>query len=175
MLGASGNAGRIAIQAAKLLGASRVVAAGRDRASLEPLHELGADATVVLEGDASDALREASGGDGFDVVFDPLFGKAFASAVGAAANGARIVTIGMSAGDKAEVPGSDLVRKMLSLLGYSSMTAPAAEKRSAYEQMMQHVIAGELKVSARTYPLAEVAQAWEALQKGSGEKIVVVP
>ena len=64
---------------------------------------------------------------------------------------------------------------MLSLLGYSNMTAPAAEKRSAYEQMAKHVVAGELKVSARTFPLADFAKAWEALQKGSGEKIVVIP
>jgi NADPH:quinone reductase-like Zn-dependent oxidoreductase len=51
VLGATGNAGRMAIQVARHLGAGRVVAAGRDPDRLAALAELGADVAVPLESD----------------------------------------------------------------------------------------------------------------------------
>jgi NADPH2:quinone reductase len=55
IIGATGIVGRLAVQATKLLGASRVIAAGRDPAALERVRELGADAVVVLR-DESDLI-----------------------------------------------------------------------------------------------------------------------
>src|SRR5207247_6125270 len=52
VLGATGNAGQMAIQVAKRLGAGRVVGAGRDQARLAALPGIGADATVALTDDA---------------------------------------------------------------------------------------------------------------------------
>ena len=49
ILGATGVTGKLAIQIAKLLGAARVVAAGRNPESLSTLHQLGADATIQLD------------------------------------------------------------------------------------------------------------------------------
>jgi NADPH2:quinone reductase len=71
ILGATGVVGQIGVQAAKLLGAGRVVAAGRDRQTLERLKDRGADATVVLEGDYRQALKDAAG-DGLEVERLPL-------------------------------------------------------------------------------------------------------
>src|SRR4051794_725437 len=72
VLGASGVVGQIGVQAAKRLGAARVVAAARDAEALERTRALGADATVPLGGDdVAAALREAAGGDGYDLVLDP--------------------------------------------------------------------------------------------------------
>ena len=85
VLGATGTVGRIAVQAAKVLGAGRVVAAARDAAALTEVEQLGADATVVLgQGDDAHALRDAAA-DGFDVVIDPLYGPPFEAALGASA------------------------------------------------------------------------------------------
>jgi NADPH2:quinone reductase len=50
VLGATGAVGTVAVQAAKLLGAGRVVAAGRDADRLARLLDRGADATVSLDG-----------------------------------------------------------------------------------------------------------------------------
>src|SRR3954452_20787150 len=50
VLGATGTVGQVAVQAAKLLGASRVVAAGRNAAGLARAAEVGADETVSLTG-----------------------------------------------------------------------------------------------------------------------------
>ena len=52
VLGATGSAGRLAIQVARLCGASRVIAAGRDPARLVSLAALGADDLVSLAGPA---------------------------------------------------------------------------------------------------------------------------
>src|SRR4029077_8501755 len=49
ILGATGVTGRIAIQMAKLLGARRVVAAGRNEQVLNTLHDFGADTTIRLD------------------------------------------------------------------------------------------------------------------------------
>ena len=63
VLGATGSVGSVAVQAAKLLGAGRVIAAGRDAARLEAASALGADATVSLEGDdVRERLAAAAGG-----------------------------------------------------------------------------------------------------------------
>ncbi|MEJ7715619.1 MAG: zinc-binding dehydrogenase [Thermoleophilaceae bacterium] len=64
VLGASGVVGQIAVQAAKLLGAGRVVAAARDEAGLTRAGELGADAAVKLDSahDLTEAFREATVG-----------------------------------------------------------------------------------------------------------------
>ena len=72
VLGASGVLGQIAIQSAKLLGATRVVAAARSPEGLARCLELGADAAVRLDepDDLPAALGEAAQGR-IDVVLDP--------------------------------------------------------------------------------------------------------
>ncbi len=57
VLGATGVVGNIAVQAAKLLYAARVIAAGRNADALEKTRDLGADAIVRLGDDARSALR----------------------------------------------------------------------------------------------------------------------
>ncbi|HVS28410.1 MAG TPA: zinc-binding dehydrogenase, partial [Solirubrobacteraceae bacterium] len=104
VLGASGAVGQIAVQAARVLKAGRVVAAGRNPAALERALELGADATVALSGDReafARSLREAAGGDGYDVVVDPLWGDPAAAALDAVKAYGRLVQVGESAGAEA--------------------------------------------------------------------------
>lgn len=102
VLGASGVLGQIAVQAAKLLGAARVVAAARSQEALERSLELGADATVRLDPgeDLPAAMSDAAEGR-IDVVVDPLFGAPFAAAVDAASFAARLVHLGTAAGTEA--------------------------------------------------------------------------
>ena len=51
VLGATGNAGAMAVQVARRLGAGRVVGAGRDPGRLAALAALGADEVVALDDD----------------------------------------------------------------------------------------------------------------------------
>ena len=75
VLGATGACGSVAVQAAKLLGAGRVVAAARASERLERLLDRGADAVVELDAhdDLPAALRDAAGGD-VHVTVDTLWG-----------------------------------------------------------------------------------------------------
>lgn len=76
VLGATGSAGQLAVQVARHLGASRLVAAGRDQATLDALSELGSDTVVSLAGDEQDAAaRVGEAASEVDVVIDYLWGR----------------------------------------------------------------------------------------------------
>src|SRR5215211_3669213 len=119
VLGASGVVGQIAVQAARLLGAGRVVAAARSAETLEGAGRLGADATVRVDAvdDLAAAFAEAGGG-GVDVIVDPVWGKPAAAAVQAANRGGRLVQIGQSAGADALISSAAVRGRMLAILGH---------------------------------------------------------
>jgi NADPH:quinone reductase-like Zn-dependent oxidoreductase len=176
VLGASGVLGQIAVQAAKLLGAGRVVAAARSPEGLERCMELGADASVRLDEsvDLSGALAQA--GDGrIDVVLDPLWGEPVVAALGAASFGARIVQIGAGAGAEAMIPSAAIRGKMLVLMGHTNFAAPPEVKAEAYRRMAEAAVAGDIKVEVDPLGLEQVGEAWKRLAAGSHRKIVLVP
>src|SRR5271165_816885 len=77
VLGATGTTGRLAVQIAKLFGAGRVVAAGRDKKALSTLQDLGADSTIALNQQDEKlvgAFRREAGEKGFNIVIDYLWG-----------------------------------------------------------------------------------------------------
>jgi NADPH2:quinone reductase len=170
VLGASGTVGWIAVQAAKLLGAERVVAAGRDVAKLGRAREVGADEVVEL-GDA-DALAAAFGGDGFTVCIDPLWGEPLAHALAAAARHARIVHIGQSAGAESPLRSADVRGKELRILGHSNFALTAEERGRAQLELLDHLSAGRIVLDHETFDLGAVAAAWEA-QKARTKAIVI--
>jgi NADPH:quinone reductase len=173
VLGATGTVGSFAVQAARLLGAERVVGAGRDAAALEHVRELGVDETVVLEGaDLATHLRDACGGDGPTVVIDPLWGEPAHAAVQAAAPGARFVQLGQSAGPEATLASADIRFKQLVILGHTNFALSVAELGEAYTALGEHVAAGRIRIDATTFPLDRVGDAWAAQQQG--EKAVVL-
>jgi NADPH:quinone reductase-like Zn-dependent oxidoreductase len=74
ILGATGNAGTMAVEVAKLLGAGRVVGAGRDRERLDAAEIVGADAVVQLTGNADEtAAALAAAAAEVDIVIDYLW------------------------------------------------------------------------------------------------------
>ena len=82
VLGATGNAGGMAVRVAKLLGAARVVGAGRNPERLAELPAMGADAVVALVGDdAVTAERLGEAAAEVDVVIDYLWGAPAAHAM----------------------------------------------------------------------------------------------
>lgn len=174
VLGATGASGLVALQAARLLGAARVVAAGRRPEGLERAAALGADATVKLDEEPlPEALREASGGEGPTLVVDPLWGPPLVAALAAAAPAARIVHYGQSAGAEASIP-SGLVRgKQLELLGYSNFGVPTDVWHKAYRELLGHAQAGRIRLEIETYPLERSAEAWERQAAVPGAKLVV--
>jgi NADPH:quinone reductase-like Zn-dependent oxidoreductase len=176
VLAASGVLGQIAVQAAKLLGAARVVAAARSPDGLARCLELGADAVVRLDepDDLPAALSEAAQGR-IDVVVDPLFGEPLAAAVNAASVGARIVQLGAGAGADAKLASAAIRGKLLVIIGHTYFLAPREIKREAYRRLSQAADAGELRIESEPIALEQVAEAWERLAAGAHRKIVLVP
>ena len=168
ILAATGTVGSVALQAARLLGAERVVAAGRDEAKLERARELGADEVVQLEGeDLVGRLTEACGGEGPTLVVDPLWGEPARAATEAAAPGARIVHVGQSAGPEATFTSAAVRGKQLSILGHSNFALTPDERAKAYLELAHHVAAGRITLDVHTFPLEEVAEAWSTQARGA--------
>ena len=168
VLGASGAVGLVALQAAKLLGAERVVAAGRDRRKLERALELGADAAVEL-----DEAEKAFGDEGFTVCIDPLWGEPLARALAGAARRARIVHLGRAAGDVAPLRSNDVRGKELLVQGHSNFVLTADERNRAYLELLDHLVARRIVLDLERYPLERVGEAWDRQRRGANCKIVV--
>jgi NADPH2:quinone reductase len=174
VLAATGAAGRVAVQAARLLGAELVVAAGRNEERLKRAAALGADEVVQLEGeDLLERIRTACGGEGPTLVVDPLWGDPARIATEAAAPRARIVHMGQSAGPEAALASSVVRSKELSILGYSNFRLTPEERIAAYGDLVAHVAAGRIVIDVKTFPLDRVADAWQAQQAGIKAVIVL--
>ena len=160
VLGATGTVGEVAVQVAKLLGAGRVVAAGRDPKRLERALELGADEVVPLDGDFGEPTY----------VFDPLCGEPLERAVAAAAPGARIVQLGQAAGPTATLPSAAIRGKQLEVYGFSDFAVPPDVLAEHYTRLVGHTLSGEIKLDVARVGLDEIGEAW-----GRAGKHVVCP
>ncbi|MCW2855483.1 MAG: hypothetical protein JWR52_1098 [Marmoricola sp.] len=172
VMGATGMVGQIAVQAAKLLGASYVVAAGRHEETLSSLLDRGADAIARLDGDPSEAIL-AVAGEGFDVVIDCVFGEPFAAALAATRPGARAVVVGLTAGDSVELQFFSLYRRHIS--GLQLAGVPVEVRQQAFNAMAAHMLAGRLHVETELFDLDEIADAWAILCAGAHRKVLIVP
>ncbi|MDQ5822338.1 MAG: zinc-binding dehydrogenase [Actinomycetota bacterium] len=152
-----------------------MVAAGRDEERLARAKEAGADETVRLGGDFREELREAVGGAGLTLIFDPVWGEPLVAALDVAAAGARIVHLGQSAGAEASLASGTVRGKQLELLGFSNFAVPVDVLQREYERLVRHALAGELEVDVESVPLDEVASAWARQQHGDLKKLVLVP
>jgi len=177
VLGATGSVGLVAVQTAKLLGAARVVAAGRSAAGLERALEHGADATLRLDGggDLVASIKDAFGGEGPNYVFDPLWGEPAAAAVQAALPWSTVVNLGQSAGATSELASAAVRFKSLSILGHTNYAVPPAELAEHYRRLVDHVVAGEIRFDVERVPLDAVSDAWRRQAEGAGTKLVIVP
>ncbi len=179
VLGANGAVGSVAVQAAKILGAGTVVAAGRDADRLQRLRERGADASVVIGDSGGDddlvaAFRDAADG-GPDVIIDPLWGTPALAAMKAAAHGARLIQIGQLAGVHVSLPAPVVRSAGLDVRGFAVFHVPLQTKREAYLRLTEHAAHGEIVVDMERLPLREVGTAWGRQQQGAGTKLVLIP
>ena len=176
VLGATGSVGTVAVQAAKILGAGKVVAVGRDAGRLAHVCELGADEAVELGGDDfRERLAAAVDGAPPTLVLDTLWGPPLEAAAAVAGPGARIVHVGQAAGPTATIV-SGLVRgKQLQILGYSNFAVPQDAVAQGYADVVEHAVAGRIRVDAEAVPLEQVAEAWARQAQSPGVKLVLVP
>lgn len=170
VLGATGLVGQIGVQAARILGAGRVIAAGRDA---ERLAQVDADAHVQLPATA-DTLRDAAAG-GIDVVLDPLWGEHTAPVTEAMNANGRLVVLGQAAGQQSTLDAGIVRGKALQVLGHANGMTPLEVKHAAYRAMCDHAAAGRLTVEYEELPLDDVAAAWERQEASPHVKLILVP
>jgi len=165
ILGATGVTGKLAIQTAKLLGAGRVIAAGRNEQVLNTLHDLAADTTSRLDKpgqDLTEAFAREAGDNGFDVVIDYLWGPPTEVLLAAIArkdfnpakSRVRLVEVGDSAGTTISLPAAVLRSSRLEILGAGSGNAPAIPEIwvEAIRRLMSHVACGALRIDTERVP-----------------------
>jgi NADPH2:quinone reductase len=173
VLGATGVVGLVAVQAARILGAARIVAAGRDADALEKAREAGAHEVVVLPADAA-AFQQAAGGP-LDVIIDPLWGEPAKEAIAAAGYSARHVQLGQSAGSEATLRSGDIRGKSMVIVGFTLGHVPRDKTEAAYRRLIELASSGELAVERETLPLDWAGEAWKRQQDSPHRKLVLVP
>ena len=115
--GAAGGMGLAAVQLGKHLGAE-VIATGGDDRRLAVVREQGADRVVnYRSADFVPVVKEATGGRGADVIYDPVGGEVLEKSLRAAAYGARLLVIGFTSGGPTRIMSNHVLIKGLSILG----------------------------------------------------------
>lgn len=175
--GATGTAGRVAVQLAKFLGAARVIATGRNESELSGLKTLGADATIRFNLEASDP---ASAGkyeealihefaNGIDVIVDYLWGESARTIIAAVAKGVedgvpvRFVHVGAAGGeDSIELPGAALRSSAIVLMGSGLKSIPFPALLASIKSVFDAVVPARLEIATKAVPLAEVERYWRS-------------
>ncbi len=176
--GATGSAGRLAVQIARHLGAKKVIATGRNPAALQDLARVGADVTISLtqEPRAFEAACKEQFAEGVDVVLDYLWGESAETLLVTAARTAkdgvplRYVEIGAASGGDVKLPGAVLRSSAISLMGSGIGSVSMAHLLRSIEELFQAAQSSAFEMKAQIVPLSEVEQAWGA--EGSSARTV---
>lgn len=179
--GATGVAGQQAIQAAKYLGARRVIATGREASVLSELRELGADETILLtqpDDDLLEAFRRVLKDEGVNIVLDYLWGKSGemllrAAAGHGSANGEpriRFIQIGSASGQAISLEAQILRSSGVELLGSGLGSLSVALIVESLQRMYVASEVAEFKIETQTAPLSQVETLWG--QAESGRRLV---
>ncbi len=179
VLGASGGVGTAAVDIATRLG-GRVIAVDRGGSRLEICRDLGAVATIDSDTeDVKNRIKEITGGEGANVVLDPVGGDVSEQSLRSTAWGGRFVVIGFASGDIPKIPLNLVLLKGVVIKGYESRTFPQfrPNEHAEGEKRLEQMIAEGLKpVVGAVYPLSRTIDALNAIldRKVTG-KIVLDP
>lgn len=177
---AAGGVGTLAVQMAKLMGASPVIATASSKEKLDLAKELGADVLIdYTEEDWPEKVREATDGNGADVILEMVGGDFIGKNLRCLNAWGRMVVFGAASGDRGEISPMELLRKNHSLVGFflpQVMSRPDLFVPSLQE-MMGWISSGDVRLTlGGSYKLENAAQAHADLEgrKTTG-KIVLNP
>lgn len=168
VLGASGGAGLAAVELAHIMGA-KVIAVASSAEKLEVCRAAGADLTVdYSSGDLKQALRDVTGGEGVDVVYDCVGGDHAEPAVRALKWGGRFLVVGFASGDIPRLPLNLLLLKGASAVGVFWGDAVRRDPdchRANMVQLMDWIASGKLNPRIdKVFPLEGAIDALAMLQ-----------
>ncbi len=177
VLGGAGGTGTAAIQLGKAIGA-RVIAVAGGEEKVEVCRRCGADVVIDhSEVNWVKAVKEATGRRGADVIYDPVGGDAFESAIHCLANEGRLLAIGFASGAWRDASTEVLVRKNVSVMGvfFGAYDKPYLEK--VQDRLLARWREGAIRGLVESeVPFEEVSVALEKLgqRRSSGKTVVRV-
>jgi NADPH:quinone reductase-like Zn-dependent oxidoreductase len=182
VLGATGNAGTMAVQVAKRLGAGRVVGAGRNRERLAALIDVGADEVVQLN-DGADVAASALGdcAADVDIVLDYLWGEPTQRAIVSLlttrsdrSHALNWIQIGAMAGPTIELPSVALRSANLRIQGNGQGAVSAEAYLAELPSLIDEINVGTISIATRPVALRDVEVTWNETES-AGVRTVFVP
>jgi NADPH:quinone reductase-like Zn-dependent oxidoreductase len=174
--GATGTAGRLAVQLARYLGAGKVIATGRNAQELEEVKKLGADLVIPFTldqdhptgaKDYENALKQAFA-SGINIVIDYLWGESAKTVIVAIAKAVddatpvRFVHVGGASGEeRIDLPGAALRSSAIMLMGSGVKSVPFPVLLKAIKNIFDTVQPAGLKIATKVVPLSNVEQVWD--------------
>jgi NADPH2:quinone reductase len=167
VLGAAGGTGLSAVELGRLMGA-RVIACASSDDKLAFAREHGADEGVnYAASDLKEALRALTGGNGVDVVYDPIGGAQGEAALRGMDWGGRYLVIGFAAGDMPKLPLNLVLLRSYDVLGvyWGAWTQRDPQgHRANMAQILDWCAQGKLSPHVHAvYPLSEATIALKAI------------
>jgi NADPH:quinone reductase-like Zn-dependent oxidoreductase len=173
--GATGTAGRVAVQLAKYLGAAKVIATGRNAEELEELKQIGADVVIPFALDAAhpdgakdyeESLQQVFG-SGIDIVVDYLWGASAKTVIAALAktvedSPVRFIHVGGASGEATiELPGAALRSAAIMLMGSGIGSVSRKALAQSISSVFEAVQPAGLKIATAVAPLSDVEKVWD--------------
>ncbi|EYF02622.1 Quinone oxidoreductase [Chondromyces apiculatus DSM 436] len=179
VLGAAGGVGLAAVQLGKALGA-RVIACASADDKLAVCREHGADEVVnYAREDLKERLKQLTGGEGVDVIYDPVGGAYAEAALRGIAWKGRLLVVGFASGEIPRIPLNLTLLKGCQIVGvfWGAFTAREPERyREGLTELLQWLAAGRIRpVVSETFPLERAADALRAIEARTVKgKVVLV-
>jgi NADPH2:quinone reductase len=163
-----GSVGNAVTQLARAHGAKHAISSTTNHAKAQQARYLGFDEVIdLLEEKLSDGVRRITKGYGADIVIDAIGGEILSEALGTLAVGGNLTTLGYSAGRKATIDVTDLIWKRASMKSFSLFAQPPSAYAEAWGAIVPLLRSGAVRpIVARTFPLAEAADALRYLVEG---------
>jgi NADPH2:quinone reductase len=178
--GAGSGVGLNAVELGKLFGA-RVVAVASSDSKLQAAHRYGADVLIDYRTqDVRASVLALTGDRGADVIFDPVGGAVFDSALHYIAPEGRVLVVGFASGTISSAPANLVLLKGCQIVGVNTallIRDALPEYRRRFDMMLRWVADGRLNPVAPTmYALERAAQALDdiAQRRITGKAVIRV-
>jgi NADPH:quinone reductase len=177
---AAGGVGSLAIQLAKIKGASLLIGTASQEKKLSLIRELGAHAAInYTEAHWTDQVKEATGGKGVDIILDAVNGDYLKQNLSVLAPFGRLVSYGSLSGGQVQLGNAELtslIFKNQGIVGFSLYGISQDRTAKALQEIFAYAVSGRLQaVVGHVYPLAQAAQAHKDIEaRQTTGKVVLV-
>lgn len=170
ILGASGMVGRFAVQFARALGASAVIAVCRRPEANQDLLDIGASEIIGTDSEpTADILL-----DGVDVTIDLLWGSTAVWAMRCANPGMRFVQVGNAASAEVTLPAAIMRQNAVSLIGHANFSTNTGDRADALRSVIELHRASPLIIPRRIFQLESVEEAWRIQQTAASSSRTLI-